>query len=203
MFSSAVVAWFISRHLKGVGTEFDSSALRADALHYATDVYSNLGLFGGLAAAKLFNWTWMDPLLSMVIGAYIITQAAKLLRRSLNEFLESSLPEDEVREITNSIEMFSGQFNDYHRLRTRTVGNKRMVDLHLRVCRLETIEQAHTTARRIEESILKVLPRADVTIHLEPVPCEECDKFPTCERTELSSATVVVKGEENPVIDPA
>jgi len=204
--ASAVVAWFISSHLKQVGTEFDSSALRADALHYATDVYSNLGLFGGLAAAKLFNWAWMDPLLSMVIGAYIIWQAAKLLRRSLNEFLESSLPENEVRAITSSIDQFTERFNDYHRLRTRTVGNKRMVDLHLRVCRLETIEQAHATARQIEENIHAVLPQADVTIHLEPVPCDECHKMPTCECTNISSVAFGLKGTtatKKRVIDPA
>lgn len=192
--ASAVVAWFISRHLKQVGSEFDSSALQADALHYATDVYSNLGLFGGLAAAKLFNWDWMDPLLSIVIGVYIIWQAAKLLRRSLNEFLESSLPEDEVHAIMSSINQYSEQFNDYHQLRTRTVGNKRMVDLHLRVCRLETIEQAHATARQIEESIHTVLPQADVTIHLEPVPCEECQKMSTCACTNISSVAFGLKG---------
>jgi len=204
--ASAVVAWFISRHLKHVGTEFDSSALRADALHYATDVYSNLGLFGGLAAAKMFNWDWMDPLLSMVIGVYIIWQAAKLMRYSLNEFLESSLPEDEVRAITRSIEQFAEQFNDYHRLRTRTVGNKRMVDLHLRVCRLESIEQAHATARRIEENIHTVLPQADVTIHLEPVPCSECHKLSTCGCTNISSVLFASEGAttaERSVIDPA
>lgn len=196
---SAAVAWFISRHLHQVGTEFDSSALRADALHYATDVYSNLGLFGGLAAAKLFNWDWMDPLLSMIIGAYIIWQAAKLLRRSLNEFLESSLPENEVRAITTSIDQYRADFNDYHRLRTRTVGNKRMVDLHLRVCRLKTIEQAHATALCIEENIHKVLPRADVTIHLEPVPCEECHKMSECEQIEPNNAAIRTKR----VTDPA
>lgn len=202
--ASAVVAWFISRHLKNVGTEYDSSALRADALHYATDVYSNMGLFGGLAAAKIFNWDWMDPLLSMVIGAYIIWQAAKLMRRSLNEFLESSLPEDEVRAITRSIDMFSEKFNDYHRLRTRTVGNKRMVDLHLRVCRLESIEQAHATALQIEDNIHAVLPQADVTIHLEPVPCSECHKLPTCGCTNISSvvfSSEVAKTAEKSVID--
>jgi cation diffusion facilitator family transporter len=184
---SAAGAWYISRHLKQVGTEYDSSALHADSLHYATDVYSNLGLFAGLAAAKLFNWSWMDPLLSMIIGAYIIWQAAKLLRRSLNEFLESSLPEKEVRAITDSIDLLAERFNDYHRLRTRTVGNKRMVDLHLRVCRLESIEEAHATALKIEENIHTVLPQADVTIHLEPVPCLECEKLSECERSHINS----------------
>jgi cation diffusion facilitator family transporter len=200
---SAVVAWFISRHLHEVGSRYDSSALRADALHYATDVYSNLGLFGGLAAAKLFQWKWMDPFLSMLIGGYIIWQAAKLLRRSLNEFLESSIPQDEVRAITSSIDRFAEHFNDYHRLRTRTVGNKRMVDLHLRVCRLESIEQAHATARRIEKAILEELPQADVTIHLEPVPCPECEKMPTCRCTHISNMAFTSSNNAAESSDPA
>lgn len=183
---SAVVAWFISHHLRTVGTKFESSALKADALHYATDVYSNMGLFAGLAAAKLYGWHWMDPVLSIVIGVYIFLQAAKLLRYSLNEFLESSLPAHEVQTIIESIDRFAEHFHDYHRLRTRTVGNKRMVDLHLRVCRLESIEQAHSTARLIEDEIHSNLPQADVIIHLEPVPCDECDKLKTCTRTNIS-----------------
>lgn len=204
--ASAVVAWFISRHLVRVGKKYDSSALRADSLHYATDVYSNMGLFAGLAAAKMFHWNWMDPLLSIVIGVYIIWQAGKLLRLSLNEFLESSLPVDEVRAITRSIDRVSERFNDYHRLRTRTVGNKRMVDLHLRVCRLETIEQAHATARLIEDNIHTVLPQADVTIHLEPVPCEECHKMPVCACTNISNMACGLKGTslaQKNVTDPA
>lgn len=183
---SAVVAWFISHHLRAVGTRFNSSALKADALHYATDVYSNMGLFAGLAAAKLYGWNWMDSVLSIVIGAYIIWQAGKLLRYSLNEFLESSLPAHEVQSIIESIDKFAEHFHDYHRLRTRTVGNKRMVDLHLRVCRLESVEQAHATARLIEDEIHSSLPQADVIIHLEPISCDECDKLETCTRTNMS-----------------
>lgn len=184
--ASALVAWFISHHLRTVGTRFESSALKADSLHYATDVYSNMGLFAGLAAAKLYGWHWMDPLLSIAIGAYIILQATKLLRYSLSEFLESSLPAHEVQNIIESIDMFAEHFHDYHRLRTRTVGNKRMVDLHLRVCRLQSIEQAHATARLIEDKIHSSLPQADVIIHLEPVPCEECDKLEACAHTNIS-----------------
>lgn len=200
---SAVVAWFLSRYLLKVGRKYESSALRADALHYATDVYSNLALFGGLAAAKLFQWKWMDPFLSMVIGGYIIWQAAKLLRCSLNEFLESSLPPEEVRAIKTSIDQFNDHFHDYHRLRTRTVGNKRMVDLHLRVCRLESIEQAHATARRIEKAILEKLPQADVTIHLEPVPCPECEKMPTCRCTHISNMAFTSSNNAAESSDPA
>ena len=183
---SVLVAWILSRHLHHTGKMHDSKALQADALHYATDVYSNLGLFGGLAAAEIFNWSWMDPFLSIVIGSYIIWQAAKLLRSSLNEFLESRLPEEEMRIITECIDMFAAKFNDYHRLRTRMVGNKRMVDLHLRVCRLETIEQAHATAHQIEDMILSRIPQADITIHLEPVPCAECQHLDNCKHTNIS-----------------
>lgn len=193
---SALVAWLISRHLRTVGTKFESNALKADALHYATDVYSNMGLFAGLAAAKLCGWHWLDPVLSIIIGAYIILQATKLLRYSLNEFLESSLPPHEVKSIIESIDMFAAHFHDYHRLRTRTVGNKRMVDLHLRVCRLESIEQAHATARLIEDKIHSNLPQADVIIHLEPVPCDECNKLENCTRTNISmSAYMTDKAE--------
>ena len=44
MLISLIASWLITRYLRRVAKQTDSSALEADALHFATDVYSNLAL---------------------------------------------------------------------------------------------------------------------------------------------------------------
>ena len=48
MVASAIANYLVSRHLLNVAIKTDSVALEADALHLRTDVYTSIGVLGGL-----------------------------------------------------------------------------------------------------------------------------------------------------------
>lgn len=179
-----IASWLLSRHLKSIGIQTGSTALQADALHYATDVYSNLVLLIGLIGLKILNWNWIDPALSIVVGCYIVLAAFKLLKNCMDDFLDVGLPAHEIQAIVSCIEEFANDNTGYHNLRTRRSGKYRMIDFHLTFCHCKTIQEAHTTAQQIEDLIKQRINNTDVTVHLEPTACKHCRKAKHCTRVE-------------------
>ena len=179
LFSTAV-SWVIARHLRKVGKATDSSALQADSLHFAMDVYTNLALLGGLVLVSLLDLPWLDPALSILVGLYIISEAVKLLRHGLRDVLDEELPESIRQEITGLIETHRGDLIGYHNLRTRRAGSQKIMDFHLTVCKHMTVEEAHDIADQLEKKIEQEILGSDVTIHIEPCQRLECPGRQIC-----------------------
>ncbi|RME33935.1 MAG: cation transporter [Deltaproteobacteria bacterium] len=179
---SAVVSVALSRHLRRVARATESSALRADSLHYAMDVYTNSALLLGLILVNALGAVWIDPLLSLLVGLYIISEAIKLLTHGMRDVLDEELPTDDREEIERLIEKYQGELARYHDLRTRRAGSQKMMDFHLTVCRHMTVEQAHAIADRLEEKIRGEIEGADVTIHLEPCSVDQCPGPDNCDQ---------------------
>ncbi|TYO99699.1 cation diffusion facilitator family transporter [Geothermobacter ehrlichii] len=177
---SAVASVAISRHLRRVAAECDSSALKADSLHFAMDVYTNLALLLGLILVTAFDAPWIDPLLSLLAAFYILFEAFKLLRHGMRDVLDEELPQPMRDEIRQLIEKHQGVMASYHNLRTRRAGSQKMMDFHLTVCRHLTIEEAHDIADLLEERIRSEIPGADVTIHIEPCSVDRCPGADAC-----------------------
>lgn len=179
---SVAVSSAISRYLRRTARLTDSSALQADSLHFAMDVYTNLALLLGLILINILNTPWLDPVLSILVGLYIIFEAIKLMRHGMRDMLDEELPESMRAEITRLIESHPGDLVDYHNLRTRRAGSQKIMDFHLTVCRHLTVEQAHDIADALEKRIEDSLQGADVTIHMEPCKAHHCPGHDECEQ---------------------
>jgi len=178
----------ISRYLRQVARRTDSSALQADALHFSMDVYTNLALVVGLILINLLQAPWIDPLLSALVGLYILFEAIKLVRHGLRDMLDEELPEAVRDEVEAVIRSHGGDLLDYHKLRTRRAGSQKIMDFHLTVCRNMTVEDAHEIADQLEKRIESEIIGADVTIHIEPCTHKDC---PGTEACPISKARLV------------
>lgn len=173
MLVSLVASWLLTRYLRRVARQTDSSALEADALHFATDVYSNLALLAGLVALFFFDLPWLDPAMSLLVAGYIIFQALGLLRYGLRDLLDEQLPETIRFEIAHLIETHKEELFGYHNLRTRRAGSQKLIDFHLTVCKHLSVDEAHRITEHLEGKIAAHVSGADVTIHIEP--CQEAN----------------------------
>ena len=184
---SATVSWVLTRYLRRIARETDSSALQADALHFAMDVYTNLALVAGLGAIALFDLPWLDPVLSLLVALYILYQAVQLIRYSLRDVLDEQLPETIRREVEQLIRAHQEHLLDFHNLRTRRAGSQKIMDFHLTVCKHLSVEEAHAIADHLEKRIQQEIPGADVTIHIEPCLRPDCPGIAQCpvEKTRL------------------
>lgn len=156
--------------LRRVARETESPALSSDALHYATDIYINIGVLLALGITLLTGWRLADPLISIAIALYILWSAASVGRESIDLLMDKRLPAD-VDEVIAGI---VGRYREegvvgFHNLRTRRAGAERFVDLHLEIERHKTFEEAHELTVKVLRNIEEEVPRATVNVHTDPV----------------------------------
>lgn len=183
---SAIANYFVSRHLLNVAIKTDSVALEADALHLRADVYTSVGVLGGLMAIKLTGIAMLDPLIAIVVALMIIKAAWDLTKTAFFHVLDVKLPDDEEELIHDVMKRYTGRFIEYHKLRTRKAGHVRHIDMHLVVPKQITVEAGHSLAHKITADIEQCLPHSQILVHIEPCPggCEacavECPKVGAC-----------------------
>ncbi|KJR40981.1 Cation efflux protein [Candidatus Magnetoovum chiemensis] len=168
MFVSASANYFISSYLRKVAKETDSIALEADAKHLSVDVYSSLGVFAGMFLLMITGWHIIDAITAIVVGLFILIEGVMITRKSVNDLLDSALPEEEIEVIKSVIESKKNVIKGYSDLKTRKAGSERHIALHLTVCQNERIVETHKTMDNIEEELEERLNRCKVIIHPEP-----------------------------------
>ena len=161
---------FISGWLYRQADATQSSALEADAAHLRTDAYTSLGVFVGLALAKVTGAHWLDPAVALLIAAAIVVTGLRIVARSWGVLVDEALPADEQAAIRDAIADFgASEVVGYHKLRTRRAGARRYIDLHVQFASGTSLEDAHGTAHALQDEIERRLPGGtDVLIHLEP-----------------------------------
>jgi cation diffusion facilitator family transporter len=176
MFLSAFINFFISRKLYKVAEKNDSMALRADALHLRTDVYSSLGVALGLFLIWITNLHFLDPLVAIFIAVFILKEALNLLKTAFEPLVDVKLSDSEISIITSTISKYSSGYCGFHKLRTRKSGDKRYVDLHLVFPGNMHMKNAHDICDNIENEMNKSLENTEVMIHLESCDnnCSNC-----------------------------
>ncbi len=167
---SLIIKEILYQYTIRAGRRLDSQAVIANAWHHRSDALSSIGTTIGIGGAVLLGnrWTVLDPLASIVVGLMLIKVAVELLKQSMGELTECSLPEDTEREIVSIIKSFPGIFEP-HNLRTRKIGNRIAIEAHVRMDGSISLTEAHDRASAIERSLKeKYGPRTHVTIHMEP-----------------------------------
>ena len=153
------------------GRRYHSEAVVANAWHHRSDALSSIGTMFGIGGAIILGekWAVLDPLAAIVVSAFIIKAAWGLVMQSVKELTDASLPETEEDEILKIANEEQG-VGEIHNLRTRRIGNKIAVEMHIRMPGSLSLYEAHEHATHIETK-LKQHFGADthVGIHLEPI----------------------------------
>jgi cation diffusion facilitator family transporter len=173
---SAMVNFVVSRSIYKVAKSTDSIALEADALHLKVDVYTSLGVAGGLFLMMILGFViksplihYLDPVIAIVVALLILRESFILFKKAYAPLLDEALSEEEVEQIKTIIGLHCSETINYHGLRTRKAGNYRYVDFHLNVPALMSVKEAHDLCDAIEEEIKSSLDHTEVTIHEESI----------------------------------
>lgn len=158
----------VGRIVKRAGEQMNSVAMRSNALHLLTDVYSSLGVAVSLILVSITNFHILDPLIGIAIAIYIMKEAYSLGKESFLPLLDTRLDKEEEKQVREIIESYKQEYLEYHAFRTRRSGPEEYIDFHLVVPSTTNISTAHDLCDRIEKNIQQVLIRAHVFIHLEP-----------------------------------
>jgi cation diffusion facilitator family transporter len=151
------------------GKRLRSITLRADAHHLLTDVWTSVGVVGGLLLVKLTHWQILDPLLAIAVAANIIWVGVRLLKETANGLMDAALPAHEQAIIQDILDYYQNRGIEFHALLTRVAGSRSFVSFHVLVPGEWTIQQGHDLCEEIEHKIMTQLNHTHVTTHLEPI----------------------------------
>ncbi len=149
-----------------------STAIRADALHYASDILMNIGVIAALALALTVGWGLADPIIALVIAAVIIHAAVRVARSAIQQLMDREFPEED-RERIRQIVLEHPDVRNCHDLRTRRSGIDSFIQVHVEMDSSLTLLRAHEISDDVEARIRKVFPHAEVLIHADPEGIEE------------------------------
>jgi len=143
----------------------------ANAWHHRSDALSSIGAAIGIGGAILLGQRWavLDPVASIVVGLMLVKVAYELLKASVGELSERSLPAETEQEIVEIIQSF-GDVQEPHNLRTRRIGNRIAIEAHVRMDGQLPLSIVHERATTIERKLKERFgEKTHVTLHMEPV----------------------------------
>lgn len=167
---SIVVKEITYRYTIAEARRLDSSALKANAWHHRSDAFSSIGTAIGIGGAIFLGkrWAVLDPLAGVIVGAVLIKVAVDMVRDGIGDLMEKSLPDDVENEILAIVTSFS-DVHDPHNLRTRRIGNRIAIEIHVRMDGSTDLNTSHRRASDIESALrAKFGPDTHVTVHMEP-----------------------------------
>lgn len=167
--AASLVNLVIARILMSAGKRENSISLESDGQHLMTDVWTSVGVMGGIAIVALTGWNSLDSLVAIAVAINIIWTGAQLVRRSVAGLMDAALPPDEQKIIENVMVKYRGKEVDFHALRTRQAASRRFVTVHMLVPGAWTVHDAHHFAENFEDDIRAALGEAVITTHVEPI----------------------------------
>ncbi len=146
-----------------------SLIVEADALHYTGDVLVNAVIILSLYLSDAYGIWYADPILASLIAAYIVRAAWKIGIRAFHNLMDRELPDEEKLRILETARHAEGILG-IHDLKTRCSGRKVFIQFHAELDDSLALRQAHAITDRLEASLLRQFPEADILIHQDPAP---------------------------------
>lgn len=166
---ASAVNFAVARILMKAGQQHHSITLEADSQHLMTDVWTSVGVIGGVGLVALTGWTVLDPIVALLVSANIVWTGTNLVRRSVDGLMDVVLPEEERALIEGVMVAYREKKVAFHALRTRQAASRRFISVHMLVPGDWTVHDAHHMAEDFEGDIHAALGDVLVTTHLEPI----------------------------------
>ncbi|MEA1954336.1 MAG: cation diffusion facilitator family transporter [Campylobacterota bacterium] len=174
MIFSIIVTYFLVQYLLKIAQETDNLVIKADALHYKTDLWSNAAVLVALGLIYLTGLDIIDAVFGLGIGLYIIYSAYEIIVEGIEILLDKSLEGEIVAEIGEIISNHE-EVTSYHWLKTRTDGATNFVEFHMVLRPNMLLLEAHRIADEIEDKMMTLdsKRRWIITPHFDPYDDED------------------------------
>jgi len=167
MVGALTVDYFFGNYLLKISRKEKSVALETDAYHFTSDLWSGIAVIIGLACTSI-GFPQGDPVAALIVAAMMLKLSYELGSKSLGVLLDKGATDEEIERIAQVLAK-EPQVKGYHKLRTRHMGSRLVVDMHVLVEDRLPLNKAHAIAHKIEGKITHKVPGVkDVTIHVEP-----------------------------------
>jgi ferrous-iron efflux pump FieF len=167
--ASLVVSFGVARLLRWAAERSGSPALKADSLHYATDLWVNGAALLALLVVRFTGWIAADPLVALIVAGYVFKSGASLALEATGDLSDRGLPEEELSRIRTVVASFAPEILGMHDLKTRRSGGQRFIEFHLEIPRSTSFQDAHDLMVKVLRAVEGEMPRSKVFVHGDPV----------------------------------
>ena len=168
---STLSAVAVSAFLRRQARKHDSPALQGDAAHLGADALTSAGVLIALALVQLTGAEQLDAAVAIVFSGFIVLTGLNIIRRAAGILVDEAPPPEEMDRIEAAIARARADEPEvvgYHKLRARTTGRRRYIELHVQFRSGTSLERAHELAHELRNAIETDLGNAEVLIHVEP-----------------------------------
>lgn len=161
-----------------------SVAIRADSVHYQSDLLLNLSVIAALALDQILAFSGIDPLFGLAIAGWLLWGAWGTAHEAVDHLMDGEWPEEKRAKLVE-LAARHPELDSLHDLRTRTSGARDFVQFHVDLPGDMTVERSHEIIERVEEDLVSHFPQMELLIHIDPVghvddpgnPLAEADEF--------------------------
>jgi ferrous-iron efflux pump FieF len=144
----------------------NSTAIKADSLHYKTDLLVNGSVIVALWLS-VQGWAGFDALFAGAIALYILFSAREIMVMSYDHLMDRELP-DGQRDLIKRLVLEHSSARGMHDLRSRHSGTMTFIQLHLELDDDLSLMDAHQICDEIEANLLVAFPESEIIIHIDP-----------------------------------
>lgn len=144
-----------------------SLAIAADAVHYRSDILTNIAVLAAIYLSSTWGLHIFDPLLGLLVVALILWSVAIIVREALDVLLDRELPDEDRLRISEIVRAHPEVFG-LHDMRTRSAGATKFVQFHLELDPKLRLSDAHVICDSVEREVRQIYPAAEVLIHADP-----------------------------------
>ena len=169
MIVSFIITAALVYFLNFVAKKTNNMVIKADALHYKTDLFSNGAVLMALVLISYTAEQLIDPILGIVIALYMIYSAIPIIKEGTLMLLDAALNPDDIEKITDILDAEKA-ITAYHYLQTRESGSHIFVSVHTVFNISTSLYDAHLVSDSIEDKIKALFPqkKTHVLVHMDP-----------------------------------
>lgn len=169
---SIVIDFFRARALSKVAKETGSQALEADALHFASDIYSSAVVLVGLGLVAL-GWEKGDAIAALGVAGFVCLAGWRLGKRTIDVLIDTA-PEG-VAEMVEKLAAAAPGVARVEQVRARPAGATVFVEAVVKVGRGLSLEQVQSVREGVRAAIRQEMPELDPLVVAEPLTLEDED----------------------------
>jgi ferrous-iron efflux pump FieF len=145
-----------------------SRVVRADSLHYMSDLLPNLGAIAALAMSAWFGSGQVDSVVALAAAAMLVIGSLRIGKGAWDALMDRRADPSVIAGIGDIARTYPG-VHGYHDLKTRTAGSRVFVNIHIELDGDQSLRDAHAIGAGLRRAILNAYPQADVIVHKDVV----------------------------------
>lgn len=143
-----------------------SLVVKADSLHYKTDLAVNIVVLTSLTLSPYF--AYIDAIMCVCISGYMIWTTKEIIGESLAILLDKEIDYQDQLQIIKIINQHP-KISGFHNFRTRSSGKRIFIEAHIEMDPKLTLVEAHNIAHELKDEVEALFPHSEMIVHQDPI----------------------------------